>query len=332
MNTFGRLFRVSIYGESHGQSVGVIVDGVKPGIKLDKDDFMSDLSRRKSGGLGTTPRIEADDVIIESGVFEGYTTGAPVLLRFLNQNTKSKDYSNLVFQPRPGHSDFTAKNKYNGYNDYRGGGHFSGRLTLGIVSAAVIAKKMLKGISFDTKIVNLYGETNPAKFNDILVDAVKNRDSVGGIIEIKVKGVPIGLGEPYFDSLESTISHLLFSIGGVKGVEFGVGFDGVKMKGSEFNDPIIDEKGTTKTNNNGGINGGISNGNPITLKVFMKPTASIGTTQETYSYRENKVSSLEISGRHDAAIILRGMVVCEDAVAIALADALLLNQMYKNEK
>ena len=329
MNTFGRLFRVSIYGESHGQSVGVIVDGVKPGIKLDKEDFLSDLSRRKSGGLGTTPRIEADDVIIESGVFEGYTTGAPVLLRFLNQNTKSKDYSNLVFQPRPGHSDFTAKNKYDGYNDYRGGGHFSGRLTLGIVSAAVIAKKMLKGISFDTKIVNLYGETNPNKFNDIIVDAVKNRDSVGGIIEINVKCVPIGLGEPYFDSLESTISHLLFSIGGVKGVEFGAGFDGVKLKGSEFNDPIIDEKGTTKTNNNGGINGGISNGNPINLKIFMKPTASIGKTQETYSYRDNKVTSLEISGRHDAAIILRGMVVCEDAVAIALADAFLINQAYK---
>ena len=329
MNTFGRLFRVSIYGESHGQSVGVIVDGVRPGIKLDKEDFLSDLSRRKSGGLGTTPRIEADDVIIESGVFEGYTTGAPVLLRFLNQNTKSKDYSNLVFQPRPGHSDFTAKNKYDGYNDYRGGGHFSGRLTLGIVSAAVIAKKMLKGISFDTKIVNLYGETNPNKFNDIIVDAVKNRDSVGGIIEINVKGVPIGLGEPYFDSLESTISHLLFSIGGVKGVEFGAGFDGVKLKGSEFNDPIIDEKGTTKTNNNGGINGGISNGNPINLKIFMKPTASIGKTQETYSYRDNKVTSLEISGRHDAAIILRGMVVCEDAVAIALADAFLINQAYK---
>ena len=329
MNTFGRLFRVSIYGESHGQSVGVIVDGVKPGIKLDKEDFLSDLSRRKSGGLGTTPRIEADDVIIESGVFEGCTTGAPVLLRFLNQNTKSKDYSNLVFQPRPGHSDFTAKNKYDGYNDYRGGGHFSGRLTLGIVSAAVIAKKMLKGISFDTKIVNLYGETNPNKFNDIIVDAVKNRDSVGGIIEINVKGVPIGLGEPYFDSLESTISHLLFSIGGVKGVEFGAGFDGVKLKGSEFNDPIIDEKGTTKTNNNGGINGGISNGNPINLKIFMKPTASIGKTQETYSYRDNKVTSLEISGRHDAAIILRGMVVCEDAVAIALADAFLINQAYK---
>ena len=329
MNTFGRLFRISIFGESHGQAVGVLVDGVRPGIKLDAEDFNSDLSRRKSGGLGTTPRVEADEVMIESGVFEGYTTGAPILLRFLNKNTKSKDYSNLVVQPRPGHSDFTAKQKYNGYNDYRGGGAFSGRLTLGMVSAGVIAKKMLEGFHFDTKITNLYGETDPSKFNDILVETVKNKDSVGGIIDINVKGVPVGLGEPYFDSLESSISHLLFSIGGVKGVEFGIGFDGVGLKGSEFNDVIIDEKGTTKTNNNGGINGGISNGNPISLRIFIKPTASIGVPQETYSYKENKVSTLEITGRHDAAIILRAMVVCEAAVAIALADAYLVNKLYE---
>ena len=329
MNTFGRLFRISIFGESHGQAVGVVVDGVRPGIKLDKEDFNSDLSRRKSGGLGTTPRVEADEVMIETGVFEGYTTGAPILLRFLNKNTKSKDYSNLVVQPRPGHSDFTAKQKFSGYNDYRGGGAFSGRLTLGMVCAGVIAKKMLEGYNFDTKISNLYGETDPNKFNDILVETVKNKDSVGGIIDINVKGVPVGLGEPYFDSLESTISHLLFSIGGVKGVEFGIGFDGVGLKGSEFNDVIIDETGTTKTNNNGVINGGISNGNPISLRIFIKPTASIGIPQETYSYRDNKISTLEITGRHDAAIILRAMVVCEAAVAIALADAFLVNKIYE---
>ncbi len=328
MNTFGRLFRVSIFGESHGQAVGVVVDGVRPGIKLSPEDFVSDLSRRKSGGLGTTPRIESDDVMIESGVFEGYTTGAPILLRFFNKNTKSKDYSNLVVQPRPGHSDFTAKQKFSGYNDYRGGGAFSGRLTLGMVSAGVIAKKMLEDMHFETKIINLFGETDPSKFNDIIIQTVKEKDSVGGVIDINVKGVPVGLGEPYFDSLESTISHLLFSIGGVKGVEFGIGFNGVNMKGSEFNDPIIDEKGTTKTNNNGGINGGISNGNPISVKVFIKPTASIGVTQETYSYKDDKVTTLEITGRHDAAIILRAMVVCEAAVAIALADAYLVNKIY----
>ena len=329
MNSFGRLFRVSIFGESHGQSVGILVDGVTPGISLSKEDFQSDLSRRKSGGLGTTPRIEADDVLIESGIFNGKTTGAPVLLRFLNTNTKSKDYSNLVTQPRPGHSDFTANNKFDGFNDYRGGGAFSGRLTLGIVSAGVIAKKMLKGVSFDTKITNLYGETDSSKFVDILKDAVKNKDSVGGTVSIKITGIPYGLGEPYFDSAESCISHLLFSIGGVKGVEFGIGFNGVNLKGSEFNDPIIDDKGKTKTNNNGGINGGITNGNPILVNVFVKPTPSVGVIQQTYDFKENKVKDLEIIGRHDAAIILRAMVCLEAACAIALADLMLIAKSTK---
>ncbi|MBQ3252949.1 MAG: chorismate synthase [Acholeplasmatales bacterium] len=329
MNKFGRLFQISIFGESHGGSVGIVVDGVIPGIHLTPEDFTSDLSRRKSGGLGTTPRIEADEVSIESGVFEGLTTGAPILLRFVNTNTKSKDYSNLVTQPRPSHADFTAKEKYNGYNDYRGGGHFSGRITLGLVSAGVIAKKILKSVSFDTKIVNLNGEIDNSKFTDILKEAVSAKDSVGGVVSIKATGVPIGLGEPYFDSLESTISHLLFSIGGVKGVEFGIGFNGVNLKGSEFNDCIMDASGKTKTNNNGGINGGISNGNPIEVKVFMKPTPSIGVPQATYSFKDNKVTNLEIVGRHDAAIILRGMVVCEAAVAIALCDAYLINKAYK---
>lgn len=329
MNHFGRLFQVSIFGESHGDAVGIVVDGVKPGIPLKEEDFTSDLQRRKSGGLGTTPRIEADQVLIESGVFNGYTTGAPILLRFTNNNTRSKDYTNLVNQPRPSHADYTAHVKYNGYNDYRGGGHFSGRITLGLVSAGVIAKKMLKGVSFETKISNLCGETNPQKFQDILVDAVKNKDSVGGIIDIKATGVMQGLGEPYFDSLESTISHIMFSIGGVKGIEFGLGFDGVGLKGSQFNDQIIDEDGKTNTNNAGGICGGISNGNPIEVKVFVKPTASIGVPQETYNFREKKVSSLVIEGRHDAAIILRAMVVCEAALAIALCDSYLINNAYK---
>lgn len=326
MNSFGRLFRVSIFGESHGCSVGILVDGVTPGISLCEEDFESDLLRRKSGGLGTTPRIEADKVMIESGVFNGYTTGAPILLRFINTNTKSKDYSNLIHQPRPSHADFTAKEKYNGYNDYRGGGHFSGRITLGIVSAGVIAKKILKHVSFETKLINLKGETDPKKFQDILKETVENEDSVGGILQVTAKNVGVGLGEPYFDSLESTISHLLFSIGGVKGVEFGIGFEGANLLGSQFNDAFVDSMGTTKTNNNGGINGGISNGNPIVVKIFMKPTPSIGVSQDTYSFVDNKVTELKIVGRHDAAIILRGMVVCEAAVAIALADAYLINR------
>ena len=329
MNHFGRLFQVNIFGESHGECVGVLIDGVIPGIKLDESDFNDDLARRKSGALGTTPRIEEDKVFIESGVFNGYTTGAPILLKFLNNNTKSKDYSNLVSHPRPSHADYVANIKYDGFNDYRGGGAFSARLTLGIVSAGVIAKKIIDQVKFDTKIINLGGETNPNNFENVLTDVVKSGDSIGGIVNIKIDNVPQGLGEPYFDSIESTLSHLLFSVGGVKGVEFGVGFDGVTFKGSEFNDLIIDKNGKTKTNNNGGINGGITNGNQIDIKVFVKPTPSISKDQETYNFKEGKVETLSIKGRHDAAIILRAQVVLEAMCAIGLSDSYLVAKAYK---
>jgi len=330
MNHFGRLFGINIFGESHGSSVGILLDGVKPGIKLSEEDFAYDLKRRKSGGKGTTPRIESDEIIIESGVFNGYTTGAPILLRFLNTNTKSKDYSNLVSHPRPSHADYVANIKYDGFNDYRGGGHFSARLTLGIVAAGVVAKKMMPEVSFETKIINLGGQTKQELFDEVLNNTIKEHDSVGGIVEIKIKNVKKGLGEPYFDSLESTISHLLFSIGGVKGVEFGLGFELAKLKGSEYNDLIIDKEGHTKTNNNGGINGGISNGNDIIIKVAVKPTPSISKAQQTYNFKEDMVSELVIEGRHDAAIILRAQVVLENACAIALADAMLIANAYKN--
>ena len=330
MNHFGRLFQINIFGESHGASVGVLIDGVKPGIKISEEDFKADLLRRKSGGIGTTPRIEADEPIIESGVFNGYTTGAPMLIRFLNTNTKSKDYSNLVNHPRPSHADFVANYKYDGFNDYRGGGHFSGRLTLGLVAAGVVAKKMLEGVKFETKLINLAGETDTTKFSDILACAKEASDSVGGIVGLTAKNVLKGLGEPYFDSLESNISHLLFSVGGVKGVEFGIGFDGVNLKGSEFNDLIIDKDGKTKTNNNGGINGGISNGNDIEIKVFVKPTPSISVPQETYNFKDGKVEELVIEGRHDTAIVLRAMVVLEACLAIALCDFNLIKNSYKS--
>jgi chorismate synthase len=329
MNNIGRLFQVNIFGESHGFKVGVLVSGVPAGISLAVDDFKKDLARRKSGGLGTTPRIEADEVTISSGVFNGYTTGSPILLTFENTNTKSKDYSNLITHPRPSHSDFVAKVKYNGYNDYRGGGSFSGRLTLGIVSAGVIAKKIISDVEVSSKITNLKGCTNENEFESILLDAVSKHDSVGGVIEITAKNVPVGLGEPYFDSLESTISHLLFSIGGVKGVEFGIGFEGKNLYGSQFNDCIIDKDGTTKTNNSGGINGGISNGNDVVVRAFVKPTSSIGISQQTYNFKTDKVEELLIEGRHDAAIILRAGVVLEACVAIALADAYLINKAYR---
>ena len=331
MNHFGRLFQINIYGESHGLGCGILIDGVKPGIMLKKEDFESDLTRRKSGGLGTTPRKELDEVKIVSGVLNDYTTGAPILLSFENNNTISKDYSNLINHPRPSHADYTAHLKYNGFNDYRGGGHFSGRLTLGLVSAGVVAKKMLEGVSFETKLINLNGCTDQNKFQSILKETVDSKDSVGGIVSLKAFGVEKGLGEPFFDSLESTISHIMFSVGGVKGIEFGIGFDGVNLKGSEFNDMIVDIDGKTKTNNNGGINGGISNGNPIEIKVFVKPTPSIGIPQETFNFRNEKVESLTIEGRHDAAIILRAMVVLESCLAIALADAKLIHDAYKNK-
>lgn len=331
MNHFGRIFQVNIFGESHGSSVGILIDGVKPGIKLEPEDFKKDILRRKSGGLGTTPRIEADEVIIESGVFNNFTTGAPILLRFLNTNTKSKDYSNLVTQPRPSHADFVANKKFEGFNDYRGGGAFSGRLTLGLVAAGVVAKKMIPGVSFKTSLINLGGCDDPSKFSEILTKTTEAHDSIGGIVSLSATGIPVGLGEPYFDSLESTISHLLFSVGGVKGVEFGIGFDGIGLCGSKFNDLIIDEFGNTKTNHNGGINGGISNGNPIEIRVMVKPTPSIGVPQKTYNFKDHKITDLLIEGRHDAAIIVRAMVVLEACLAIALADAMMIKNAMKKE-
>lgn len=325
MNSIGRLFRVSIFGESHGSCVGILVDGVPAGIPLKEEDFYEDLSRRKASKKGTTPRVESDKPILESGVFNSCTTGAPILIRFLNENTKSKDYSNLVSHPRPSHSDLTAKVKFKGFNDYRGGGAFSGRLTLGIVAAGVIAKKILP-LKYSTEIINLKGCTEKDKFESIIDDAILKRDSVGGIVSIKIDDVPASLGEPYFDSVESVLSHLLFSVGGVKGVEFGIGFDGVVLYGSEFNDSYIDKDGKTNTNNNGGINGGITNSNQIDIKVMIKPTPSVGVVQNTYNFNENKVSPLLIEGRHDSAIILRTLPVLEAMCAIGLCDLYMINK------
>lgn len=332
MNHIGRLFQANIFGESHGKSVGVLLDGVPAGIPLQEEDFKQDLSRRKSGGLGTTPRIETDEILIESGVFCGTTTGGAILLRFLNSNVNSKDYTNLLKHPRPSHADFVSGVKYHGYQDYRGGGSFSGRLTLGLVAAGVIAKKIIKDVKFHTEIVQLGKVKDKDKFHKVLEEVVQKQDSVGGIVRIQVEHMPIGLGEPYFDSLESTISHLLFSVGGVKGVSFGIGFEGVALKGSEFNDGIVDEFGNTRTNHNGGINAGISNGNALIVNVFVKPTPSIGLPQETYNFETKQIEVLKIEGRHDAAIILRAQVVLEACVAIALADATLMDSAYKDGK
>ena len=321
MNSWGQIFRVSIWGESHGQQVGVSIDGVPAGIALCEADFSADLDRRRAGAAGTTPRKESDLPHIVSGVYNGFTTGSPLTIEFVNENTQSGDYRNLVKHPRPSHADLVAQQKWDGYNDPRGGGHFSGRITLGLVAAGVVAKKILGNTAeFSTEITEIGGIQDKAKFAEILESARTAQDSVGGVIECRAKGISAGLGEPFFDSAESLIAHLLFSVPAVKGVEFGKGFEAARMNGSEHNDAIIDKCGTTATNNAGGIVGGITNGNEIVVRAAIKPTASIAQEQATFNFESNKVEPLVIKGRHDVCIALRAAVVVESAVAIALAD------------
>jgi chorismate synthase len=322
MNSFGNRFRITIFGESHGPALGVVMDGVPPGIALSEADFAPDLARRQGGrGPGTTPRREADTPEIVSGLHEGHTTGAPLAVMFRNANTRSADYAKLVDHPRPSHADLVAAQKYNGHNDPRGGGHFSGRVTLGLVAAGVVAKKILgERIRISSEIIEIGGSRNPAEYENVIEAAMKEGDSVGGVIECRATGVPAGLGEPFFDSVESVAAHLLFAIPGVKGVEFGSGFEGAARKGSENNDPIVDAAGTTATNHAGGINGGITNGNEIIARIAVKPTASISRPQQTFNLATGRTEPLTIGGRHDACIALRAAVVAEAALAIALAD------------
>jgi len=324
MNSFGRIFRISIFGESHGTHVGVIIDGCKPGIQINEKDFLFDLQRRKSGATGTTPRIEADEPKIISGVFNNFTTGAPITIIFENTNTRSGDY-NFREIPRPGHADFTATKKYNNFQDYRGGGHFSGRLTLGLVAAGVIAKKNISKIEINAKLTEVGGSQN---IENKIEEAIKNNDSVGGIIECFAKNIPIGLGEPFFDSIESVLAHAIFSIPAIKGIEFGSGFESSKMIGSKHNDVFIDKNGKTKTNNSGGINGGITNGNDLIFRVAVKPTSSISLEQETFNFAEDKLDVLKVKGRHDACIALRMPVIIEAVTAIVLADFMIINKNY----
>jgi chorismate synthase len=317
MNSFGRLFRVHIFGESHGNGVGVCIDGCPEGISLSPDDFTADLSRRKSGARGTTPRIENDIPEILSGIYNGYTTGAPVSILFRNENTRSSDYERFTAMPRPGHADFSGYTKFNGFNDPRGGGHFSGRVTLGIVSAGVIAKKIIAPVNIEATLVKVGGSADiQSKIEEVLAE----NDSVGGLIHCRISGLSAGVGNPFFDSVESVLAHILFSIPGVKGVEFGAGFAAAGMKGSEHNDPFVSSTGETVTNNAGGINGGISNGNDIRINVAVKPTSSIGKEQQTFNFETKKMDVLKAGGRHDACIALRIPVIVEAASAIALTD------------
>jgi chorismate synthase len=323
MNTFGRLFRISIFGESHGNGVGVLIDGIPAGLPLTFKDFMEDLGRRRAGAKGTTPRKEADLPKFHTGVFNDYTTGAPLTILFENTNTRSKDYDKLREMPRPGHADFVASKKFGGFEDYRGGGHFSARLTLGLVAAGIIAKKLIMPIQISAGLIEAGGNQDIEAAID---KAVEEQDSIGGIIECRSMNMPVGLGEPFFDSVESLLAHMMFAIPAVKGIEFGSGFQAAKMKGSEHNDNILSMDGKTESNHAGGINGGISNGNELIFRIAIKPTSSISKAQQTLNIKTGKVEELKVEGRHDLCVALRAPVIVEAATAIVLADLMLLEQ------
>lgn len=324
MNHFGRVFTVSIFGESHGESVGVVIDGCPAGMPLSVSDFIEDTERRKGGTQkGTTPRQEEDLPIFKSGLFNGVTTGAPLTLLFENKNTRSGDYEKQRSVPRPGHADFVANRKFGGFEDYRGGGHFSGRLTLCLVAAGVVAKKILQNIKVNSTIVSIGGESDVERG---LQKAIEQKDSVGGIVECRVTGLPLGLGEPFFDSVESLISHAVFAIPAVRGIEFGTGFKAAEMFGIDHNDAIENKEGKTKTNHAGGIIGGITNGNELVFRIAIKPTSSTPKEQFTYNWDTDSMESFAVRGRHDLCIALRVPPVLEAATAIVLADLMLVSQ------
>ena len=305
--------------------MGVILDGCPAGISLEATDFTADIERRKGGmQKGTTPRKEDDLPIFLSGVFNGKTTGAPLTIIFENNNTRSGDYEKLRSFPRPGHADFVASQKFGGFEDYRGGGHFSGRLTVCIVAAGVVAKKILflahESLSCIATITEIAGEADVEKG---LQKAINAKDSVGGIVECIVTNLPLGVGEPFFNSAESLISHAVFSIPAVKGIEFGTGFAAAKMFGSQHNDSLENKEGKTTTNHSGGIVGGISNGNDLVFRVAIKPTSSTPKEQQTLNISNDKVETFSVKGRHDLCIALRVPVVLESVAAFVLADLLI---------
>ena len=321
MNSFGRLFRVHIFGESHGPSVGICVDGCPAGLSLSEADFVADIERRKGGTVGTTPRKEDDFPEFITGIFNGKTTGAPLTILFKNSQTRSSDYEKQRAVPRPGHADFVASQKMGGFEDYRGGGHFSGRLTVCLVAAGVIAKRILKDYKIEANILEIGG------MKDIqtgLQKAIELKDSTGGIVECRVKGLPVGLGEPFFDSVESLISHAVFSIPAIRGIEFGTGFAAAAMYGVEHNDAIMNKEGVTSTNHAGGVVGGITNGNELVFRVAVKPTSSTPKEQQTYHLDSGEVSAFSVKGRHDLCIALRVPVVLEAVTALVLTDLMML--------
>lgn len=329
MNSFGRIFRVNIFGESHGESVGVNIDGVPAGLPLTVEDFLADIERRKGGTQkGTTPRQESDLPIFKSGVFNNKTTGAPLTILFENNNTRSGDYQKQRAVPRPGHADFVASKKFGGFEDYRGGGHFSGRLTVCLVAIGVIAKKLLQtvlpNVEVKANILEIGGEADQEKGLQKAIDA---KDTIGGIVECRVNGLPIGLGEPFFDSAESLLAHAAFAIPAVRGVEFGTGFAAARMFGTQHNDAIENMDGKTATNHAGGIVGGISNGNELVYRIAIKPTSSTPKDQFTLNWETGQMETFSVKGRHDLCIALRVPVVMEAVTAMVLADLMMLEQL-----
>ncbi|MGB8959317.1 MAG: chorismate synthase [Candidatus Aminicenantales bacterium] len=323
MNSFGRMFRVHIFGESHGPAVGVIVDGCPAGMSLAQEDFEADLERRRAGRPGTTSRHEPDRPEVLSGVFEGRTTGAPILVRFTNEEADPSAYDRIRMTPRPGHADLPAWLKSGGWNDHRGGGHLSGRLTVGLVAAGTVAKKIVAPVRLSARLMEAGGSED---VEAAVARAVAEGLTIGGIVECEASDVPAGLGEPFFDPVESLLAHVLFAIPAVRGVEFGAGFAAARMTGDMSNDPIVAADGRTLTNNAGGVGGGITNGNPLVFRVAFKPAASIARPQRTINLRTGEPAEVVAAGRHDVCIAKRAPVVVEAAAALVLADLLLLEQ------
>lgn len=348
-NTIGNNLKLTIWGESHGKAIGAVLDGMCAGVLVDEEFIKLQLSKRRPRGKMETQRVEEDNFHILSGVFNGYTTGAPISIIIENNNVKSKDYSNIKDKARPSHADYVAYEKYQGYNDYRGGGHFSGRITASIVAVGAILIDALKkkNIYIGTHIKKCFNvidrdfeteedviavnEKDFPVLNDIEKDikeicevSANNKDSVGGILQTMITGLPVGLGDPWFSSVEGKLSEALFGIGGIKGIEFGSGFNFANLNGSNANDEFIieNDKVVTKTNHNGGINGGMTNGMPVVFNCAVKPTPSIGKLQETINFKTKENTSLEITGRHDPAIIRRIAVVIDSITALVVCDLL----------
>jgi chorismate synthase len=320
MNSFGNIFRITLYGESHGKEIGIVIDGCPAGIPLSENDLLPDIERRKTGGYASSTRTENDIPEIRSGIYRGHTTGAPIMIAFRNENFRDEDYQFDGFF-RPGHADYAAYRKYNGFNNPLGGGQFSGRMTLPLVAAGCVAKKIIPTIDFSSQIM-------PECLANV-EKAIANNDSAGGIVECRIKKLDAGIGEPFFNSMESLISHAIFSIPGAKAIEFGNGMDSATMFGSEYNDCIVSSDGHTSTNNCGGINGGISNGNEIVFRTYFHPTPSISKAQKTFNFNTMQVENLEIHGRHDACFALRTPVIVEALAAIVIADLVLISKTVK---